>query len=674
MMLVCGNQRILMAGASMVVVVAVALCSLTTVTAAWTIQPLPLLSPLGTKTKVASVTRLISINNHNYQRSLVVTAQASSLASSNDDWTNVPEPPANNNNDNSSSRKERKLGIDIGAMLDPLSEQEAADLKLAATEIINDTVASGLDDLSRLRRTMQQDLEAQRLASLQQSQRNAQQAEAQLLSKIDALTNDFLSSTASSRRATQWAASADQASSGQGVELGAWGTTASGAAVPLMGSVDSRSSSANAATITTTTATTEKEPQTNNNYNRIAVLADTAADPYAKQLLEPLTAALQSLLGPNQELQVKVYKPTATVPLGGDNAAAILLFCTSFTDPSSVRNALDRLLRQTLPTTTATGGSSGGHPPTQIVAISTIGTERVEKMPYTLQNLMGNGKLDKRRQMEEAVVAAVTTRRTSSAASMDYAIVKLGELQNDCRGDFVLRAGDSLDGSLDLATAVTVLAQATAVQPFARNVTFSCVGKLALPDNSDQQQKFLDEAFLRLDGPELWRTEGAEVSSNVPRDYDPLVEYTREWAQLLAETGKGLTTPVRAESVVNKNSMPPGVKRQEAVKLLFLPTSTGKYYRSKDEERETETTDVAAANRQNNPKSMKEGGLEFVVEVTETDALRVRVKRCNYGDDVIVKELSEETILSNFRKSIDVWTKDHQKRKQQRPAYGEYLQ
>jgi hypothetical protein len=563
------------------------------------------------------------------QRSTVAVA----ASSDNDDWTNLPPVPDDDQN-------ERTLGIDIGAMLDPLSEQEAAEMKAAATEIINDAVAAGLDDMDRLRNTMQQELAQARETSLRASERAAAAASQQLLNKIDTLTNSFLSTTASSRTSTKLAAAADQAAAAneQGVEMGSWGVLAGGAAVSLLGSVSSSSA-----------ATTNPQDPSQQQNHRILVLADTAADPYAKQLLEPLTVALKAEL--HNDLQVNVYKPTATVPLGGDNAAAVLLFCTSFTDPSTVKSVLDRVLRKTMQ------GGEVGQPPTQIVAISTVGTARIEKMPYSMQNMIGGGKLEKRRQMEEAVIRFTRDATRTTGPGLDYTICKLGELSGGNNEAFQFRAGDAVDGTLSVDTAVTVLTQAIALQPAARNATFSCVGKLVAGNDNDHQ-KILDDAFLRLDGPELLRFDLADSD----KDYGQLVEYIKEWASMLAESGKGLTTPIRAETVSGAGKpMTIGVERQAAVKLLFLPTSTGKNYLSKEEERKTEKDAAAAKPGHNQRATSKEGGIEFVVEITEDKKMRVRAKRCNYGDDVVVKELSEETILSRFRKGIEVWKKDHQR-------------
>ena len=57
----------------------------------------------------------------------------------------------------------------------------------------------------------------------------------------------------------------------------------------------------------------------------------------------------------------------------------------------------------------------------------------------------------------------------------------------------------------------------------------------------------------------------------------------------------------------------------------------------------------------------KEGGIEVLVEeVTRAGKrqLRVRARRCNMDDATVVKELSEQTILKNLGKAVEVWKKE----------------
>jgi hypothetical protein len=537
----------------------------------------------------------------------------------------------------------KKLGINIGSMLNPMTEQDVMDIKMEATEMIQDVIAASIDDMEALRKDMQQELQQSNQERIRQNERNTRVAEKQLLSKIDALTDSFLSTTASSRTATKLAARADQAMEGQGLELGSWGivngryvTTGAAMGDSVVGKAKS---------------------------NRMLVIADTSSDPYAKQLLEPLEKSLQTVLqrdGNDSEnkFEMMTYKPTATVPLGSNNADALLLFCTSINDVSTVQNLLSRLLR------TALVSNEIVQPPTQVVVLSTLGTARTEKMPYSLQNMMSGGKLTKRRQMEEAVVRYLQL----LDGRIDYTICHLGEVKADTNEPFQLLPGDAVEGTaIALDTAVTVLTHAIALQASARNTTFSCTGHLP-PCKDGSIDSILDDAFLRLDGPEILRLDLGTYNNE--DQLNSLVEYITEWATLFAESYKGLTTPVRCEvlptnAATAASLLPSSIAQQSSkIRLLFQPTATGKYYVSKEEERESDREGKSLPSAPiRSARLSRDGGIEFTVEVWNTEplSLRARAKRCNYGPDTMVKELSEETIVSQFKKCIDVWKKDHAK-------------
>lgn len=570
-----------------------------------------------------------------------------------------------------------KLGIDLGAMLEPLSEAEAADLKAAATEVINDAIAEGIDEIEKVRERMRREFERKRQSMALQSEANVQRESAKLLNKIDALTDAFLASNEATRSATKLAAAADRSVEGKGVEIGAWGsiggavvaTGSSSSSSALLGSVSraqqqqqqQRQQKASSTTASLAADTQEEQQQkVIPQQNKILILADTSQDPYAKKLIPKLTDQLQQAL---PGIIVDVYKPTAMLPIGGDNAACALLFCTSLSDKTAVNNALDRLLRKTLQ-----AGGAVGQPPTQLVVVSTLGTERTNKMPYSMQNLMSGGKLDKRRQMEEAVINAVRNRVTEPA--LDYTICKLGELKDVVKETvFDLEPGDVLDGTTTVDSAAKILLQAIAFQPAARNATLSVVGDLAsLPninqENNDGLDVLLDDAFLKLDGPELWRTADDLASSKAAatESFDQLVEYMVEWAMLFADSGKGLTTPIRAQLAdLSRTTLPSGISKAAAVQILFLPTATGKNYLSRAEEKVREQKGPGSGKAAPPPvrKAAKEGGVEIRVEVTDSGVLRIRAKRCNYATDAVVKEISEETILGRLKDSIKVWQKDH---------------
>jgi hypothetical protein len=364
----------------------------------------------------------------------------------------------------------------------------------------------------------------------------------------------------------------------------------------------------------------------------------------AKQLIPALVEQFEMANIP--DLQLEVLSPTSTMPLGGNNAACVLVVCTSLSQASSLSSMLDRLLRKTIMV-----DGTVGQPPTQLVGISTVGTERTDKFPYSMQNMLG--KLDQRRQVEEVLIN--TVRRRLTKPPLDYTLIKIGELKSSVKSDFDLRSGDTADEATTALTAAKAIVQAIAYQPFARNATMCLSGATA--DHDDDL--FWDTAFLCLEGPEIWRQEDVgDVSM-----YDQLLEYVQGWASILAESGKGLTTPVQSENGI-RSLASHLLEQQDGVQLLFLPTKTGKNYVSKDEEREERDKEYrGAGGNASSPRQFKrnvrEGGIDVVVEITKENKLRIRARRCNYADDAVVKELSEKTILKRLEDAMSVWRQEH---------------
>jgi hypothetical protein len=601
----------------------------------------------------------------NIPSKMVLYGDNQGAAAAADDNGSEPPPPL------------KKLGIPIGSMLDPITQQDVMEMKMEATEMIQDVIASGMDDIQQLRVQMMQDVQQSNQQRLTNRAIDTQRAQVELLDKIDTMTAQFLQDTAASRTSTQMAARADQAMTGQGLEMGTWGVLHGRYVTALSTSTSNIQQNDIVSSGLLGSLTTPAGPSARNKKNRILVIADTSSDPYAKQLLGPLEVSLKSVLqhqdNTDSTLEMVTYKPTATVPLGSNNAAALLIFCTSIHDVATLQNLCSRLLR-----TTYQPNHEIGQPPTQIVVVSTIGTTRIEKMPFSMQNMLQGGKLSKRRQMEEYIVRLVqhggdstTKEMSNSNKGMDYTICHLGELKPDTKEMFQLLPGDTVDGTTTaIDTAVTVLTHAMALQPSARNATLSCTGKLLVSDEDMENNvdTILDDAFLRLDGPELLRLDLGEYNEV---NFNTIVQYVTEWATMLAESKKGLTTPVRCEVLSNKprttSLLPAGILQQSApIRLLFQPTATGKYYVSDKDERQSDKDGKpipsSSTSPVRNPRLSKDGGIEFVVEVfrhPKKQLVRVRAKRCNYGPDTVVKELSEATILSQFKKSISVWNKDH---------------
>ena len=118
--------------------------------------------------------------------------------------------------------------------------------------------------------------------------------------------------------------------------------------------------------------------------------------------------------------------------MGGKNAKCLVILSTSLSNgQSSAETILGRVLKRTV----GIGGGGVSTPPSHIVVVSPLGTERIESFPYSMQNMMGGGKLKKAREVEEVTIATVKGRfvdnSNSAIPSLDYTIVKLGELVED---------------------------------------------------------------------------------------------------------------------------------------------------------------------------------------------------------------------------------------------------
>jgi hypothetical protein len=116
-----------------------------------------------------------------------------------------------------------KLGIDLN--LEPLTQEQAQQLKQDASQVISDAIDAGIQDIERLRSRMNREIEASKRAMQLASDLEAKQQSEQLLKKIDKLTNSFLSSNEQERKSTQLAAAANRAmeGTGRGLEMGTWG-------------------------------------------------------------------------------------------------------------------------------------------------------------------------------------------------------------------------------------------------------------------------------------------------------------------------------------------------------------------------------------------------------------------------------------------------------------------
>jgi hypothetical protein len=364
----------------------------------------------------------------------------------------------------------------------------------------------------------------------------------------------------------------------------------------------------------------------------------------------------------NSEISIDTYSPTANIPMGGNNAQTALIFASSLNDRSSLETLLGRVLKRTAPK----AGGSPSIPPSHVVIVSSLGTDRTNKMPYSMQNMFG-GRLDKLRDIEQSIVAISRSRNEAKQFPLDYTIVKFGEVGSDGgEVDSVqIRPGDRLDGEIGPNAAANVLLQAVAYQPYARNSTLCATG--SLPKGVEVNSSTWNDKFVCLSGPELLRIEAGRGSETEEAILDPkfeqLAAYVREWSSVYEgdRKGTGLTTPVLVRNSRKGPSKFDGVVAREGVRILFQTTNTGDRYKTASEEKADErerNSGSSGTAKKSAPvyvKSRKEGGVEVLVEKTTSGDLRVRARRCNMDYKTVVKEMSEDVIVSSLKKAVNAW-------------------
>jgi len=180
-------------------------------------------------------------------------------------------------------------------------------------------------------------------------------------------------------------------------------------------------------------------------------------------------------------------------------------------------------------------------------------------------------------------------------------------------------------------------------------------------------------------------------NSNADATFDSLSTYIKSWSNLF-QTGSGgkggtikLTTPVKIllleddnDDDDNNEGNNDAVVASTGVRLVFQNVDTG-YKNKKEEEEEQQQQQQKDGNGKREKKKPKlEGGVEILVQkIIAVDEKRnnnnnnrqddddvqvqVRAKRCNFNDDTIIKEMSEETIIKELGKAISVWKRQQQK-------------
>jgi len=174
--------------------------------------------------------------------------------------------------------------------------------------------------------------------------------------------------------------------------------------------------------------------------------------------------------------------------------------------------------------------------------------------------------------------------------------------------------------------------------------------------------------------------------------FESLSDYiTNKWAMLFVTGTIPLTTPVRLSK--NPTTSTKSTDRDDddddddetvedvaGCRLIFQKVDTG-YKSSKEEDNATGggggddgtgTGTTTSVDR----NETKQGGVEIVVEkissssslvttprssvdaMSRRSLLRVRARRCEIDDDTMIKEMSEDIIVEELRKAIDVWKKE----------------
>jgi hypothetical protein len=149
--------------------------------------------------------------------------------------------------------------------------------------------------------------------------------------------------------------------------------------------------------------------------------------------------------------------------------------------------------------------------------------------------------------------------------------------------------------------------------------------------------------------------------SGLPADkYEALSEYIRLWADLFEDESKqrmGLTTPVK---IFPSTSDAEGVTDSSGVRIVFQKTKTGDKYKSSKDDKAGESESEDAPKKKKKDARL-EGGVQVLVETLADGDMVVRARRSDFDEDTMIKEMSEETILSELKRAMDVWRRDNNK-------------
>lgn len=273
----------------------------------------------------------------------------------------------------------------------------------------------------------------------------------------------------------------------------------------------------------------------------------------------------------------------------------------------------------------------------RVVFLSSHGVERTDQLPFSLQNAWG-GPLDKLRAAEQEVVLRGMGRLPS------YSVVRVGKLTDGEDGTRAeLSPGDALQGDVPLGAASAVLVQSL-TRAEAVNASFSAAPlgsskSAGVVDAAEPEEVHWNDQFCKLVGPEIYRraltTAGAGSCSA-----SDLLEWLREWALTFVQPGSGLTTPVELDELTGGRG----------VVLRFVQKNPNAGYARFGEEETDDQKWAKAKASTKQSKATPDGALHVIVEVAPYP--RVRVARAEMDEEVVVKAMSEATILESLDKAI----------------------
>ena len=271
----------------------------------------------------------------------------------------------------------------------------------------------------------------------------------------------------------------------------------------------------------------------------------------------------------------------------------------------------------------------------RVIFLSSHGVERTDQLPFNLQNTWG-GSLDKLRAAEQEVVLRAMNHLPS------YTILRVGKLTEANDGESgtaraELAPGDDLQGELSMTAASQVLVECL-VRSESVNASFSAAPlgatKQVVVDPSVADSVHYDDQFVKLIGPEIYRR--ALVGSYTGEE---LTEWLQEFALKFLQPGSGLTTPVEIDEV------------QGGVALRFVQKNPNAGYTTWDQEETDDQKWARAKASSKKSKALPDGALHVLAEVVPFT--RVRVVRAEMGPDIVVKAMSEVTILEALSKAVE---------------------